>query len=76
MSKAASLCLFWTLWCQVGDAFFGGDMKTSLKLQGTRIYNREDSVVWMGAKNGRFTVKRLYEDLEPQGEVNFPSKVV
>ena len=38
-----------------------------LELQGRRIDNTEDRMVWVRAKDGRFVVKRLYGDLELGG---------
>ena len=36
------------------------------KLQGKGLHSLEDSVVWIGAKDGRFAVKCLYAKLEPR----------
>ena len=47
-----------------------------LKLQGKRILNMEDIVVWLEAKDGRFVVKRFYRELEPRREADFSSKVM
>ena len=37
------------------------------KLQGKGLHSLEDSVVWIGAKDGRFADKCLYGKLEPRG---------
>ena len=47
-----------------------------LRLQGKRVQSKEDKSVWVGAKDGKFSVKRLYNDLVPRRLTDFPSKVI
>ena len=46
------------------------------RLQRKRLHDLEDRVVWVGAKDGSFVVKRLYGELEPRRGIVFPSKVI
>ena len=46
------------------------------RLNRRRIFNEEDRVVWVGAKDGRFFVKSLYSKLELRSNMVFPSRVI
>ena len=46
------------------------------RLQRKRVHDLEDRVVWVGAKDGNFVVKRLYGELDLRREIVFPSKVI
>ena len=46
------------------------------RLNGRRIFNENDIVVWVGEKDGRFFVKILYIKLEPRSNMVFPSRVI
>ena len=47
-----------------------------LRLQVSVIWHVEDEMVWVGTKEGIFSVKQLYNELEPERLVNFPTKVI
>ena len=36
----------------------------------------ENNLVWVGTKDGNFSIKRLYNDLEPQRLMEFPYKAL
>ena len=46
------------------------------RLQQKRISNMEDRVIWEGAKDGRCSVKRLYNAIDGDRLVPFPYKVL
>ena len=47
-----------------------------LRLQVRVIWLVKDEMVWVGTKEGIFSVKQLYTELEPERLVNFPTKVI
>ncbi|RVW66702.1 Origin of replication complex subunit 2 [Vitis vinifera] len=48
-----------------------------LRLQGRRVYSDvEDEVIWTKAKDGRFSVKSLYKDLDPERREEFPANII
>ena len=48
-----------------------------LRLQGWRVCrDEEDKLVWTRAKNGKFSVKVLYKELEPGRQMDFPTSVI
>ena len=48
-----------------------------LRLQRWRVSrDEEDKLVWLGAKNGKFSVKRLVERVELGRQLDFPSNVI
>ena len=46
------------------------------RLNGRRIFNEKDTVVWVGEKDGRFFVKILYSKLDPRSNMIFPLRVI
>ncbi|RVW78939.1 putative ribonuclease H protein [Vitis vinifera] len=48
-----------------------------LRLQGRRVYSDvKDEVIWTKAKDGRFSVKSLYKDLDPERREEFPANII
>ena len=48
-----------------------------LRLQGWRVCkDEEDKLVWIGAKNIKFSVIALYKELEPRRQVDFATSVI
>ncbi|RVW81102.1 putative ribonuclease H protein [Vitis vinifera] len=48
-----------------------------LRLQGRRVYSDvEDEVIWTKAKDGRFSVKSLYKDLDQERREEFPANII
>ena len=54
---------------EVKETFF-------LELHERRLICEEDKVVWIGAKDSRFSMKRLYSGMEQRRLEAFPSKVI
>ena len=46
------------------------------RLNRRRIFNEKDIVVWVGEKDGRYSVKTLYSKLEPRSNMVFPLRVI
>ena len=48
-----------------------------LRLQGRRVCREEENkVIWIGLKNGRFSVKALYSALESGSTISFLASVI
>ena len=46
------------------------------RLQGLGLWNVEDELVLVGAKDGNFSVRQLYKEMEPRRQVDFPFKAL
>ena len=47
-----------------------------LGLNREKVQSGDDKLVWVGARDGIFSIKRLYDCLELRRLVDFPSKVI